>query len=193
MLSILIVRPGSTEFDAQGRIKGSLDIPLNEEGQNQVQQTVDELSSRPIEVIYKAPCQSATQTAGALAEKTGAKIRELSSLINLDHGLWHGKLVEELKRSQPKVYKRWQENPESICPPEGESVHDAVERAQRAVRKIVKKHRDGVIAIVVNEPLASMVLSILGETELSDLWASASDRGHWEHVEVEPQRVLAGK
>ena len=122
MLSILIVRPGCTEFGAQGRIKGSMDIPLNDEGEGQVAQIVNELGGEPIIAIYQAPCQSAAQTAKALAEVTKAKVRELDSLANLDHGLWHGKLIDEVKRSQPKVYKLWQENPESIRPPEGETV-----------------------------------------------------------------------
>ena len=39
MLKILLIRPGVTDFDEQGRIKGTLDIPLNENGTAQVAQT----------------------------------------------------------------------------------------------------------------------------------------------------------
>jgi broad specificity phosphatase PhoE len=193
MLSILIVRPGCTEFDAQGRIKGSLDIPLNAEGQHQVAQTVDQLSDKAITAIYQAPCQSAAQMADALSQATGAKVRELDALANLDHGLWHGKLIDDVKRSQPKVYKRWRENPASVCPPEGETVGAAATRAQKAIRKIVKRHKHGVVAVVASEPIASVMASLLNDSDLGNLWHSECDCGNWETIDVEPESVLAGK
>ena len=30
--NVLLVRPGATEFDEQGRMKGSLDMPMSEKG-----------------------------------------------------------------------------------------------------------------------------------------------------------------
>ena len=38
----------------------------------------------------------------------------------MNHGLWQGMIIDEVKRKQPKVYKQWQEHPENVCPPEGE-------------------------------------------------------------------------
>ena len=34
MVRIVLIRPGSTDFDEQGRITGTLDIPLNEPQNN---------------------------------------------------------------------------------------------------------------------------------------------------------------
>ncbi len=36
MLTILLVAAGETEYDSQGRIQGTLDVPLSEGGRNQV-------------------------------------------------------------------------------------------------------------------------------------------------------------
>ncbi len=55
------------------------------------------------------------------------KPKTLERLQNLDHGLWQGMLIEEVKRKQPKVYKQWQEQPENVCPPEGEMLAAAAE------------------------------------------------------------------
>ena len=33
-----------------------------------------------------------------------------------------GMLVEEVKQKQPRVYRQWLEHPETVCPPEGETV-----------------------------------------------------------------------
>ena len=42
-LRVLIVRPGATELDEQGRIAGSLDVPLSETGEQQVAVVAGEL------------------------------------------------------------------------------------------------------------------------------------------------------
>ena len=51
MPRILLVRPGSTDFDEQGRIKGTLDIPLSEAGSLQVTRIVQELRETNIDQV----------------------------------------------------------------------------------------------------------------------------------------------
>ena len=51
----LVVRPGETEFDGQSRIQGSLNLPLTECGEQQVEQIIAELRlEQPFDVIYGA-------------------------------------------------------------------------------------------------------------------------------------------
>src|SRR5688572_24444403 len=121
MLRILLIRPGSTDLDEQGRIKGILDIPLSQQGAEQVAKAVGELANLTIDAIYSAPAICCQQTATALAGQRRVKIKRIDGLHNLDHGLWHGKLIDEVRQTQPKVYRQWQDNPELVCPPEGES------------------------------------------------------------------------
>ena len=51
MVRILIIRPGATDFDEQGRIKGTLDLPLSEGGSDQVVRLVQELHEVPIDYL----------------------------------------------------------------------------------------------------------------------------------------------
>ena len=46
MLTILLVRSGMTEFDSQGRIQGTLDVPLSDEGRQQAEAAADDLAER---------------------------------------------------------------------------------------------------------------------------------------------------
>jgi broad specificity phosphatase PhoE len=188
MLKILLIRPGTTDFDEQGRIKGTLDIPLSDHGTEQVAKTVGELSSYDINTIYAAPCKCCEETAAALRQGREANVKTLDGLKNLDHGLWHGKRIEEVKQQQPKVYRQWQEHPETVCPPQGESLASAQERVQAVLAKVRKKHKDGVVALIVPEPLTSVVRSLWKETALDDLWKAECDAGGWELLELEPGR-----
>jgi broad specificity phosphatase PhoE len=185
MLKVIIVQPGATDFDEQRRIKGSLDLPLTPNGTNQVERTVVELAKANIDYVYSAPCRSAQQTAQAIAERRHLRVKTVDTLRNLDHGLWHGKLIDEVKRQQPRVYRQGQEHPESVCPPEGESWTSARDRVTSTLSKILRKHKDGVLALVIPEPLATMVCSLLRHTEPGDLWKSECDGCHWEPIEIE--------
>ncbi len=191
MLSIVLIRPGSTDFDEQGRIKGTLDIPLNENGTHQASRAAGELEGAQIEVVYTSPCQSARQTAETLAESLDVKHKRLDALRNLDHGLWHGKLIEEVKQKQPKVYRLWQDHPEAVCPPEGETLASAQQRVRKTLKRLLKKHRQGVIAVVVPEPLASILRTFLDQSDLGDLWQSECDFGKWDLIEIDSPKEAA--
>jgi phosphoserine phosphatase len=191
MLRIALVRPGSTDFEEQGRIMGTLDIPLNEHGATQVAQAVHDLAQLKIDAVYASPNGSAQQTALAIAGSQGIRVKTLDNLQNLDHGLWHGKLIEEVKQTQPRVYRQWQDHPETVCPPEGESVSEAKQRVTTALRKLMKKHASGVVALVVPEPLASLVRCYLADDRLGDLWKAECDCGRWELIDIDPSRAVS--
>lgn len=180
---VLLVRPGATDFDDQGRIKGTLDMPMSERGHAQVNSLTEELSAFPVRTIYTAPCESARETAQRLSEGRDVRIKVVEAFRNVDHGLWHGKLIDEVRRNHPKVYRQGQDSPTDICPPGGESIRDAKARVIKAVRRVVRKSGDDVIAIVIPDPMAWVVQSVLSGEELSDLWKAETDSGSWDLIE----------
>jgi broad specificity phosphatase PhoE len=190
MVQIVLIRPGATDYDEQGRILGTLDIPLSEQGTRDVERMIEELRPRGITAIYCGPCQSAAQTATALATALDVKLKKIDNLKNIDHGLWQGMLVEDVKRKQPKVYRQWQEQPGIICPPEGEMLAKAQDRVQIALSKILKKHKEGTIALVVPEPLAGVLQGQLLHREIGEFWTTCTVCGKWDVIPSEPQGVV---
>jgi probable phosphoglycerate mutase len=191
MLDIILIHPGSTDYDRQHRIQGALDVPLNQQGSSEVALVVDQLLEKGIETIYAPSCQPARQTGQAIAEGLGIKLKKLDRMQNLDHGLWQGMLVKDVRHKQPKVYRQWQEQPENVCPPEGEMLSHAGQRVRTAMTKLLKRHKRGVIGLVVPEPLATLVRRFLQQGELGDLWKVTNGHGHWEALRIEPEEVLA--
>ena len=191
MFRVILIRPGTTDYDEQRRIKGTLDIPLNEFGNDQIARAANELGDQSIDVVYCSPCQSAEETASVLSSALGVKSKTIDKLRNLDHGLWQGKLIDEVKATQRKAYRKWQEEPGSVCPPEGETISSARQRVDAALEKILKKHKSGAIAMVVPSPLASIVRTQLSQGELGDLWQAENECGSWVSIDVKPKQVLA--
>jgi broad specificity phosphatase PhoE len=191
MLQIMLIRPGSTDYDVQQRIQGSLDIPLNEQGTAEVVQTVEQLRDKGMATVYAPVSQPALQTAAIVAKALGIKLKKIERLQNFNQGLWQGMLVEEVRHKQPKVYRQWQEQPENVCPPEGEMLGEAEQRVRTALVKLLKRHKQGVIGLVVPEPLLSLVRRFFSHEELGDLWKAPNGHGRFEVLEVDSEEILA--
>jgi alpha-ribazole phosphatase/probable phosphoglycerate mutase len=118
-----------------------------------------------------------------LSEKANCKWKTCDWLRNLDHGLWQGKCIEEIKRQQPKLYRQVQENPNFFNPPEGESLTQAQQRVSKQLQKLQKKHASEVIAVVIPEPLATLIATQLKSSSINDFWKSECDTGSWELID----------
>ena len=185
MLEIVLIRPGSTDFDQQGRIQGNLDIPMNEVGHQEVTSLIASLRARGITHVYHCPCTAAVETGEALAAGLDAKRKPLDTLTNLDHGLWQGLRLDEVKHKHPKVFRQWEESPASICPPEGEPLNEVEERVEASLRKLLKKHREGCVALVAPQPLLAVIRSFLTNVEVGSLCTATAAGGAWEAIPVD--------
>ncbi len=184
MLQIILIRPGSTDYDAQRRVQGTLNVPLNDHGTMEVSRVIEELRGRAMDAIYAPPCEPSMQTARAISEALGVKLKRLDQMHNLNQGLWQGVLIDEVRVKQPKVYRQWQEHPETVCPPEGETLIHAEQRVRAAVNRLAKRHKEGVVGLVIPEPLASLVRRHVNEHRLGDLWKATEEHGRWEILEI---------
>lgn len=191
MFQLIIVRPGCTDYDQQARIQGALDIPLSAAGRKDAVAAAEKLRQYTPTAVYFSPCSSAEETAGVLGEALGLKPKAQDRLCNLNQGLWQGMLVEEVRHKQPKVYKQWQEHPETVHPPDGEPLAEAIQRVDDVLEKLTRKHRSGTVVIVTPEPLASIIRHRVEGTELGDLWRATNGCDRLNVLSVEPAVHLA--
>lgn len=195
MLEVLLIRPGSTTFDEEGRMKGNLDIPLSPRGIEQATELAARLRSVKLDCLYVAPGESAQESARLISDHNFCRTKTVDCLQNLDHGLWQGKKVDDVRILQPRVYRQFQDNPADVCPPNGETVQQAVKRIQSFLNKIRKRHDQGRVGVLVPQPMASIVRQVLIGGSLGDLWKCELDFGTYETIRLDtlaPTPVLAG-
>ncbi len=190
MAQLVLIRPGATNYDDDGRIQGVLDIPLNAHGHAEAAEMAAQLRGLGIEAVYSTQCLAARETARTIAEALGVRLRWLDRLGNVDQGLWQGMRVADVRRKQPKVYRLWQEAPDNICPPAGEVLAEAEQRVRAAVDRLHRRHKQATVALVVREPMASLVRRYVLRNPLGDLWKASVEHGRWELLVAQPAVAL---
>jgi len=169
--SLILIRSGATAYDLQGRIRGSLDIPLSGEGVEEAGRVAAATAAlRPV-ALYVSESGCAVETGRIVGAACGLAPRRVANLRNLDQGLWQGLLVDDIRRKQPRLYRQWQDNPWAVSPPEGELLDEACERVATALERICRRHAAGRVALVVPQPLDRIVWWLLAGESMGDLWA----------------------
>jgi probable phosphoglycerate mutase len=172
---LIVIRAGATDYDLQERIRGTLDMPLSAEGAAAATRAGERLANDPPTAIYASADETAEETARIIASACGVRPRQLTNLGNVEMGLWQGRLVDEIRDTQPRLHRQWQDNPWSVSAPECELLEEACERVEAALEKIFKRHPTGSIAVVVPRPLDAIVTWLVSGRSMGDLWRFDAD------------------
>jgi len=186
MTQVVLIRPGATVYDEQNRVQGVLDIPLSERGQTEVVHLAERLADVELSALYCGPGESVVRTAETVGRAVNLRPKRVDELRNLDHGLWQGLQLHEIRRRNLKVFRQWLDDPLTVCPPGGETVANALDRIKAALRPIMRRHRDEAIGLVVAEPFAQLIAGYLRQ----DPHVQIDDdvpTGGFELIEVAPE------
>jgi len=188
MNKLILVRAGSTAWQetAAGpddqRLQGTVPLPLSEPGKRALQEIAAQLQRQKsiaqdsLEYLYSSGNESSGPTADYLAELCHLKTKEIASLRELDCGLWQGLRIAEIKKRYGKAYRQWQNDPTSVCPPQGESIQDTLERVKESLDIIDKKNHKKTIIIVAAQIVAALIECCLTEKKPHLLWKIADEQ-----------------
>jgi uncharacterized phosphatase len=102
MTSLYLVRHGETDWNAQRRIQGSTDIPLNAMGRAQAATTGRLLARREWDGIYSSPLSRAFETASIIAAEVGLdRPRTIDAIVERNYGAAEGLNWEEIEARFP--------------------------------------------------------------------------------------------
>ncbi len=163
-IRMLLVRHGETDWNRDKRFQGQIDVPLNAQGEVQAQQVAEFLKSVPIDRAITSPMLRPKQTAEAILQShPELTLEQEPQLQEISHGLWEGKLEEEIEQGYPGLLKQWQDAPETVQMPEGENLQQVWERATAAWEAIVSStpmgsDRPTTVLIVAHDAVNKAIL-----------------------------------
>lgn len=184
MTRVIIVRHGQTEWNRVERFRGRADLRLNETGYVQASLVARRLAAaETLAALYSSPLLRAMQTAAPIAKACGVTTRPLDGLIDIDYGEWQGLTPEEVAARYPALYRRWEESPQLVAIPGGESLAAVRARAEAALRRAVAEHEGGTVALVTHKVVCKLlVCAALGIPD-DHFWQIEQDNGALDVVE----------
>jgi len=137
---LCIVRHGETAWNAEHRVQGQLDIPLNEIGLRQAQAVGLALGQERFDAIYSSDLVRARQTAAPIANLLSMNLLIEQNLRERHYGIFERLTYAEVRTKYPEDYARFEARDPQYAFRTGESLQDFSVRSIAIVSKIVKEN-----------------------------------------------------
>ena len=154
---ICIVRHGETDWNAVGRLQGSMDIALNETGLNQARECAHALQDQHFDVIITSPLKRAKQTASVIHEQLGVPMVVADEFIEMHFGKGEGLTLEERQSAFPN----------QLIYPGQESLESLTKRIVSGLHRIVEEYDGQSICLVAHGRVINDLLNIVSNGDLS--------------------------
>lgn len=105
MIEILLIRHGETDWNAEKRLQGFLDIELNAEGLRQANLLAQVLRGEQLDAIYSSDLRRALQTAQPLAATRNLTVQVDPDLRERCYGAFEGLRYAEIGDRFPEAHR----------------------------------------------------------------------------------------
>ncbi len=148
---ICLIRHGETAWNAERRLQGHLDLPLNETGLAQAEAAARHLADEPFAALYSSDLLRTRQTATPLARGLGREMIREPRLRERHYGHFQGLTYEEAAQRYPQDYARHAaREPDFALPGGGESLIEFHHRIAAALTEITARHAGERVAVVTH-------------------------------------------
>jgi probable phosphoglycerate mutase len=147
---IFLLRHGQTAWNAESRIQGQLDIPLNATGLWQAERLALALQGEGIQALYSSDLQRACRTAAPLAAATGLSVQQDAALRERGFGRFEGHTYADIEAQWPDDALRWRLREPDFGPGGGEPLRAFYDRSVQAVLALAERHAGQTLAVVAH-------------------------------------------
>jgi alpha-ribazole phosphatase len=147
-MTIVLIRHANT--DMVGRFCGHSDPALNAIGERQAIFVAEEVSKLGIGRICSSDLRRASQTAAAIAQRTGIAVDYLKELREIHFGQWEGLAWQEIELRFPEEADSWLREFPLQSAPDGETYTAFRERIDTAIATLLRETADMTTAVVTH-------------------------------------------
>lgn len=147
---ICLVRHGETEWNAERRIQGQIDIGLNEIGRRQAVAAGRWLKSAGIVALYSSDLKRAWATAQAIGAELGLVPTSVTEMRERRYGVFEGLTYDEAKANHPAGYAAFEGRNAEYNFENGESLMAMFERVTGKLKALAAAHPGETIAVVLH-------------------------------------------
>jgi broad specificity phosphatase PhoE len=182
---IHLVRHGETSWNAEGRLQGQTDIPLNERGLEQAGEAAAALAGLEIAAVFSSDLTRARQTAEVIANRLGLAIEIDPALRERDYGLAEGQLDSDLEREfGNRLTSAWSDPDFTF--EGGETSRQVYARVQAFLTKLLRSRPAHDLVVVSHGGTIRTAVGLLRGLPLEDRILGPVANGSIISVELEP-------
>ena len=167
MGKLILIRHGQTDMNKDQLYYGRLDVPINETGKEQAENTRKNLVELEIDYdkIYSSPMKRAYETAEIVNYKN-LEIEKDDELREMDFGIFEGSYKEIIKK-YPEEMEKLKKDWKTYSYVTGENPFMLQKRALKFLEKIDKNKNN---MVVTHWGIICTLLSFLFSSELEGYW-----------------------
>ena len=147
---VIAVRHGETAWNAETRLQGQLDIPLNTRGLEQARRVARALLHDAPDHLYSSDLARARQTAEAIGEATGLAVQTDPGLRERCFGVLEGSTYAEVESRWPQEALRWRQRDGTWGPQGGETLCAFYDRSVAAFSALACRHPGQCVVVVAH-------------------------------------------
>lgn len=166
---LCLIRHGETAWNAERRLQGHTDTPLNPKGVLQARQMAQALKdiNLGLDVLYTSDLKRAVDTANAVVELFGVEAQVDSALRERNFGALQGLSITEAPLLRPDIWQAHIARNLDHDLEGGESIQQFSLRVRNALDSIQKRHAGKTILVVSHGGTLDMMYRIASNQSLS--------------------------
>lgn len=173
-MELYVIRHGTTDWNAEARFQGSMDIELNSNGRELAGKLGERMDAIHFDLIFSSPLIRAYETACLIRGHRNIQIIRDKALTELSFGEKEGVPFKEWVNSdEPSKY--FFSDPLKYIPPNGgETFESAIERTRKFVQEVLepiyKKQPEARIMLVAHGALLAAMMCYLDNHGIENFW-----------------------
>ena len=172
--TLVLVRHGETAWNAEGRLQGQTDIPLNDLGREQAHVAGQVLGSGSWDVLVSSSLERAVETAELIGQNLGLALTEkIEDLQERSYGQAEGEVVRDLPRERIDQLLQ-----------SAEHEHAVAARGLAVLHGLIQRHEGRRIIAVAHGTLIRLALDAISDGPRSTIMRN----GEFVHVDVQKLR-----
>jgi broad specificity phosphatase PhoE len=142
MLTVILTRHGSTDrSDPEQYLGQRIEAHLTDRGRAAAVSLGERLAGVPFERVISSPLERAFETARLI--RPDDEVEGEPRMAEADYGAWEGLTIDRIEAGWPDLRDRWEDDPASVAPPDGESGRAVGRRVRALLRELVAWSGEG--------------------------------------------------
>jgi broad specificity phosphatase PhoE len=190
---LYLVRHGETEWNAQGRLQGHVDVALSEKGQRQAEAVARRLDGVCFQAAYSSDLSRTAETARImLAQQQEVTLTATPQLRERHYGVFEGLTVAERQARYPDMFTASLSNDLDFAPTDGETMSQVGVRMAAFVAELRERHLEETVLIAGHGGSLRCALTALLGLPLEALWRLFLDNCSLSIVDTYPESEGVG-